>query len=124
MKLVSFEKNSQQWLGKLSADQSQINFNPEVAGNLIGLSETCGLPNLDLSGLEKMFSQANATIDLADVTLIPPVLGMEKVICVGTNYADHAREMGDQVPELPIIFNKFPSCVIGPESEIKLPKLS
>lgn len=124
MKLVSFEQNTQQRLGRLSADQSQINFGLDIPGNLVGLLDFCGSPDLNLPVLEKTFIQANQTIDLAEVNLSPPILGMEKVICVGTNYADHAREMGDQVPELPIIFNKFPSCIVGPESKIRLPELS
>lgn len=124
MKLVSFEHKSQHWSGCLSADQSQINFNLDMPGNLIGLPKLCGLTDLSRSALERTLGQASATVDLADVTLMPPAWGMEKVICVGTNYADHAQEMGSKVPELPIIFNKFPSCIVGPQAEIKLPKLS
>ena len=124
MKLVSFEHKSQQMVGSLSVDQSQINFNDNLSGNLIGLPQSCGLPNLSPQTLEQALGQSNAAIDLADVTLKAPVEAMEKLICVGTNYADHAKEMGSQVPELPIIFNKFPSCIVGPESEIKLPQLS
>ena len=124
MKLVSFELKSQQWTGSLSPDESQINFNQDLPGNLIGLAQSCGLPNLNPGALEEALGQNKATVDSKDVTLKPPIEAMDKVICVGRNYADHAKEMGKQAPELPIIFNKFPSCIVGPESEIRIPKLS
>ncbi len=47
-----------------------------------------------------------------------------KVICIGLNYADHARETGAESPSEPVVFNKFPSSVIGPNQPIVLPALS
>src|SRR5690606_24387950 len=35
------------------------------------------------------------------------------IICVGRNYADHAKELGNEVPDKPLLFAKFGSCVIG-----------
>ena len=45
-----------------------------------------------------------------------------KVVCLGRNYAEHAKELGNVVPERPMFFFKPPSAVIGPEDEIVLPK--
>lgn len=45
-----------------------------------------------------------------------------KVIGVGWNYARHAAEGGFEVPEEPVFFAKAPSCVIGPEEEIRVPR--
>lgn len=47
-----------------------------------------------------------------------------KIICVGRNYAAHAAEHGAEVPELPLLFLKPPSSVIGPGEEIHLPPQS
>lgn len=55
---------------------------------------------------------------------LAPVAGMEKVICIGTNYADHAREMGGEPPDLPVVFNKFPSAIHSPGGAISLPSIS
>jgi 2-keto-4-pentenoate hydratase/2-oxohepta-3-ene-1,7-dioic acid hydratase in catechol pathway len=44
-----------------------------------------------------------------------------KIICVGRNYAAHARELGNDVPERPLIFLKPPSSVIGDGADIILP---
>ncbi|RRO16281.1 FAA hydrolase family protein [Saccharopolyspora rhizosphaerae] len=57
---------------------------------------------------------------MADVRLLAPILP-SKVICVGKNYADHAREMGSEAPENPLIFMKPSTAVIGPNAPIKLP---
>lgn len=45
-----------------------------------------------------------------------------KIICVGRNYAAHARELGNDVPERPLLFLKPPSSLIGEGDEIVLPR--
>jgi 2-keto-4-pentenoate hydratase/2-oxohepta-3-ene-1,7-dioic acid hydratase in catechol pathway len=55
--------------------------------------------------------------------LLAPVIPT-KVVAVGKNYVDHASEMGGQVPELPLIFLKPPTSVIGPLQTIRLPAAS
>ncbi len=43
-------------------------------------------------------------------------------IAVGLNFADHAAETGAAIPKEPILFNKAPSCVVGPNDDVMLPK--
>jgi len=45
-----------------------------------------------------------------------------KIVCVGRNYADHAKELGNAVPERPLLFFKPPSAVIAPGEAIVLPR--
>ncbi len=52
---------------------------------------------------------------------IPSIPRPEKIICVGLNYADHAREGGFEPPPEPVIFNKFPSAVLAHGHSIVLP---
>ncbi len=47
-----------------------------------------------------------------------------KIVCVGRNYAAHAKELGNAVPERPLLFLKPPSAVIGPDEAIVLPTAS
>jgi 2-keto-4-pentenoate hydratase/2-oxohepta-3-ene-1,7-dioic acid hydratase in catechol pathway len=47
-----------------------------------------------------------------------------KIVCVGRNYVAHAREMGNDVPAVPMLFLKPPSAVIGPGDPIVLPSWS
>ena len=43
-------------------------------------------------------------------------------VAVGLNYADHAAESGQAVPKEPVLFNKAPSCIVGPNDDIVIPK--
>ncbi len=43
-------------------------------------------------------------------------------IAIGLNYSDHAAEAGMQIPKEPIIFNKAPSCICGPNDDTMVPK--
>ena len=63
-------------------------------------------------------------IPLESVRILAPVIPRSKVVCVGKNYADHAAEMGGEVPEEPIIFIKPNTSVIGPEDVIQWPSSS
>lgn len=47
-----------------------------------------------------------------------------KIVCIGRNYAAHARELGNEVPAVPMLFFKPPSAVIGPGHPIRLPAAS
>ncbi|HEU4699468.1 MAG TPA: fumarylacetoacetate hydrolase family protein [Gemmatimonadales bacterium] len=47
-----------------------------------------------------------------------------KIVCVGRNYAAHAKELGNEVPERPLLFFKPPSSLIGPNEAIVLPPAS
>ena len=60
-------------------------------------------------------------IFLGDTKILAPVMPA-KILAVGLNYLDHIKEMGHDMPNSPVIFNKFPQCVIGPEEEIILPE--
>ncbi|MBT5798883.1 MAG: fumarylacetoacetate hydrolase family protein [Alphaproteobacteria bacterium] len=58
----------------------------------------------------------------ADTRLGPCVNGVGKFICIGLNYADHAKEAGMQVPPEPAIFMKATSAICGPTDPILLPR--
>ncbi len=60
---------------------------------------------------------------LADVQLLAPV-EPSKVVCVGRNYRAHAKELGNEVPPVPLLFLKPPSAVIGPLEAIRCPEQS
>lgn len=60
---------------------------------------------------------------LTEVRLLAPV-APGKILCVGRNYAEHAAELGNEVPPEPLIFFKPPSAVIGPEEAVVHPAIS
>jgi 2-keto-4-pentenoate hydratase/2-oxohepta-3-ene-1,7-dioic acid hydratase in catechol pathway len=61
-----------------------------------------------------------AGIPLSGVEPLTPVVP-GKIVCVGRNYRDHAREHDVEVPDVPLLFLKPPSAVIGPREAIRLP---
>src|SRR5690625_2135723 len=61
-------------------------------------------------------------VKVDDVRLLAPVIPRSKVVAVGKNYADHAAEMGGDVPHTPLIFFKPNTAVVGPDDPIVLPE--
>ncbi|MFH8347142.1 fumarylacetoacetate hydrolase family protein [Streptomyces sp. NPDC018045] len=52
----------------------------------------------------------------------PPVARIGKIVCIGLNYHDHARETGAAVPAEPIVFMKAPDTVVGPDDPVLVPR--
>jgi 2-keto-4-pentenoate hydratase/2-oxohepta-3-ene-1,7-dioic acid hydratase in catechol pathway len=52
----------------------------------------------------------------------PVVGGVRNFIAIGLNYADHAAETNSPIPKEPIVFNKAPSCIVGPNDNVMIPK--
>ncbi len=69
------------------------------------------------------YQRESADIPLDEVQLLAPVQP-GKIICVARNYAAHAAEHNAAVPEIPVLFFKPPSSVIGPDDPIILPPQS
>src|SRR3954447_26595746 len=53
-----------------------------------------------------------------------PDLSPSKIVCVGRNYAAHAKELGNEVPKLPLLFLKPPSSIVRSGEPIRLPTVS
>jgi 2-keto-4-pentenoate hydratase/2-oxohepta-3-ene-1,7-dioic acid hydratase in catechol pathway len=66
------------------------------------------------------YDRTGERVPLAGLRLLAPVIPT-KVVCVGKNYADHAAEMGGEVPAEPLLFLKPSSAVIGPGESIEIP---
>ncbi|MEN8262967.1 MAG: fumarylacetoacetate hydrolase family protein [Nitrospirota bacterium] len=58
------------------------------------------------------------------VRLGPPVRRPSKIVCIGFNYKDHARETGKQIPSEPVFFLKSPSALTGPNDDVRIPRNS
>jgi len=59
--------------------------------------------------------------DVKEVRLVAPLPRPPKLICLGLNYRDHAEEQGARLPEVPLIFAKAPTAVVGPGQPIVIP---
>ena len=60
---------------------------------------------------------------LDEVRLLAPVMP-RKFLAIGLNYADHIAESGMDAPEFPVFFNKQVTCVVGPEDDVHMPRVS
>lgn len=58
-----------------------------------------------------------------EVSIVAPA-NPSKIVCVGRNYAEHAAELGNEVPKSPLLFLKAPSSIIGPGRSIVIPPQS
>lgn len=62
-------------------------------------------------------------VPLAEAALLAPVRP-SKIICVGRNYRDHAKELGNEVPAEPLLFFKPPSSLLAPGATVRMPAVS
>lgn len=51
-----------------------------------------------------------------------PIARPHQILCIGLNYSDHAAETGQEVPKEPIVFNKAPNTLIGPNDDVRIPR--
>jgi ureidoglycolate lyase len=70
-----------------------------------------------------------AALDPASLPLIggaprlgPPIAQVPNLVCIGLNYADHARETNSPLPEEPIVFMKHTGAIIGPNDRVRIPR--
>jgi len=114
----------------IDASRAWVDYNRHVEGNEVApLADVADLIRAGLmtrSGYRRLveFTQRHGRVDdyvLPDGLpyLQPHTPG--KVLATGRNYAAHAAELGNAIPEEPLFFDKFPSTCIGPEEAIVLP---
>lgn len=84
------------------------------------LDEKVGEIQGDLFG---QYRRRDAKTPLADVKLVAPS-EPTKILCVGRNYVEHAKEMGNEVPKVPLIFMKPSSAIISDGETVILPPQS
>jgi 2-keto-4-pentenoate hydratase/2-oxohepta-3-ene-1,7-dioic acid hydratase in catechol pathway len=82
---------------------------------------------LGSNGLERLAAWAEGHAASAPVVppterLGPPIARPSKIVCIGLNYADHARETGAAIPPEPIIFFKSSTALCGPDDDLVLPR--
>ncbi|MET9758251.1 fumarylacetoacetate hydrolase family protein [Streptomyces sp. NPDC006372] len=63
-------------------------------------------------------------LDAAGLRVGPPLGRIGKIVCIGLNYHDHARETGAEPPSEPVLFMKAPDTVVGPNDTVLVPRAS
>ncbi|WP_407527285.1 fumarylacetoacetate hydrolase family protein [Methylobacterium oryzisoli] len=85
----------------------------DIAGPALGGDTLNNLRRIDPASLPAV---------AAGTRLGPCVGHVRNFIAIGLNFADHAAETGSPIPAEPIIFNKAPSCIVGPNDDVIIPK--
>jgi 2,4-didehydro-3-deoxy-L-rhamnonate hydrolase len=94
---------------------------PELPQTTRGILEQGRLDRVaDLANAASSTPKENL-IDMEKLRLGPPITNPSKIVCLGLNYIDHAREQGKDVPERPLLFAKAPSCLAGNGDPVPLP---
>jgi 2-keto-4-pentenoate hydratase/2-oxohepta-3-ene-1,7-dioic acid hydratase in catechol pathway len=120
MRFVTFESGGKGRPGLLTADDSVVDLTAAGFPTLLDVIEAGS------DGLAKaqMFVASADKLPLSSVKLLAPIPKPRKLICIGLNYRAHALETGSAIPDVPTVFNKFATAVIGPGADIVLPKVS
>lgn len=115
MKLFRFGENGAERPGIIAADGSLRDLSglvPDIAGGVLAPASLAALRSLDATVLPLVPIGAR---------LGPCVGSVGKMVCVGKNYAEHARETGAAPPSEPILFMKATSALCGPNDDVIQP---
>ena len=127
MRFLSFEANGQAGIGWVKDIQATDFVNltlaaPELPRNLKDLVCTPGgLAAADAAARKAPASSVQA---MASVTMLPLIPNPGKIVCMGLNYADHAKEGGNARPDYPSFFLRGNSSMVGHNQAIVRPKAS
>lgn len=104
-----------------------VRFTPAAGGAAAyGLLEGRGEDRV-VAGLEQApydgVQRTGEVLALRDVVLLAPA-EPSKVLAFGRNYAEHARELGNEVPEIPVVFTKPSTAVVGDGADVPYPALT
>lgn len=119
MKLIRFGNPGQEKPGLILDDGRRIDAS--------GFGEDYNEAFFGGDGLERLAAWASENADSAPVVdaavrLGPPLARPSKIVCIGLNYADHAKESGADIPKEPILFFKATSAIVGPNDPLVIPK--
>ncbi|MBS7656879.1 MAG: fumarylacetoacetate hydrolase family protein [Candidatus Bathyarchaeia archaeon] len=129
MKVARYTVNGKESYGVMREDNSIVDVPklgktlrkkvPKTIDALISLGDQA--ENLIVEMLSDAPRSRRFVLDFSQVVLRAPVASPPKVICLGLNYRDHAKEAGASLPDEPIIFMKPRTAIVGPEEPVKKP---
>jgi len=127
MRFLSFEANGQAGIGWVKDIHATDFVNltlaaPELPRNLKDL--ICAKGGLAAADAAARKAPASAVQTISSVTMLPLIPNPGKIVCMGLNYADHAKEGGNARPEYPSFFLRGNSSMVGHNQAIVRPKAS
>ena len=125
MRIVAFEKNGTAAIGVRLGDQV-VDLSiaaPDLPQTLRGLL-IAGADALNMAGQRAADAGDDARLAHAGLALLPPIMDPPKILCIGRNYAEHAKEGGAEVPAWPDIFMRSRLSLVGAGRPIIRPPVS
>ncbi|UQY36074.1 ureidoglycolate lyase [Pseudomonas fulva] len=116
MKLLRYGAKGAEKPGLLDADNQIRDLSghvADIAGDVLTPAGLAALAQIDPASLPVVAGNPRIGACVGQVG---------KFVCIGLNYADHAAESGMDVPEEPIIFNKWTSAICGPNDAVEIPR--
>jgi 2-keto-4-pentenoate hydratase/2-oxohepta-3-ene-1,7-dioic acid hydratase in catechol pathway len=119
MRLIRFRKDGIERPGIISNDDRKFDvtdFGQDFDGNFFttnGIEKLREWLDINLAALPEL---------PGNIELAAPLVKPGKMICIGLNFSDHAKESGMEIPSEPIIFMKATSSVVGPNDDLYLPR--
>jgi 2-keto-4-pentenoate hydratase/2-oxohepta-3-ene-1,7-dioic acid hydratase in catechol pathway len=123
MRFVTFEYGGKIAPGLMAPDETVIDLSDAGFTTLLDLIEAGDDGRMKAENFAAGAKAENKRA-LTTLKLMAPIPKPRKLLCVGLNYRDHAAETGATIPDVPTIFNKFATAIIGPGADIVLPKVS
>ena len=117
MKLVRYGSRKQEKPGIIDSNGSLRDLSSKIDDINAGALSSEGQEKLQSMNLNEL-----ALVDNRELRLGIPIANIGKVVCIGLNYVDHAKETGSPIPSEPIMFMKPTSSLNGPNDEVVLPR--
>ncbi|SMC53730.1 fumarylacetoacetate hydrolase family protein [Kibdelosporangium aridum] len=115
-------------LGAIGEERPAVRADDGTLSDISGLTGDIDGAFLAGDGIQRVADALAAgslpTLDGTGLRIGAPIALPVKVVCIGMNYAEHAKESGAPAPSEPVIFMKDPGCVVGPYDDVLIPRKS
>jgi 2-keto-4-pentenoate hydratase/2-oxohepta-3-ene-1,7-dioic acid hydratase in catechol pathway len=123
MKLVNFRQEGEDRLGLVDGGRV-IDINAALPHVPVDLRQAL-VQEVDWGAVvNELLAQQAPRLNLADLDLAPPMRAPGKIICLGLNYFDHAKEGGREKPEYPWFFLRSATSLLAPDAKVMRPRVS
>jgi len=119
MKLIRFGEPGREAPGILLQDSTRVDISAFTRDYDEGFFSEDGLGRLE-KWLERNASSAPRVPD--SVRLGPPIARPSKIVCIGLNFLDHAKESNMEIPKEPVLFFKSTTSLVGPNDDLMIPR--
>ena len=120
MRLISFKREGHETFGIIT-NSGIVDAGAHLEGEFVSLRQVLLAGKMDLlksmEGLEPDCAEP-------DIHFLPVIPDASKIICVGSNYMAHIKEMGRELPEYPVLFTRFADSAVGHKEPMILPRES